>query len=99
MTALHCAAKAKRQNCAELLVERGATVDDEDNDGCTPLFYSVDSDNVATTRLLLMAGAYCDHRDRHGRRFDAQCMMTLSNDNNSRNNNNTINKRILHYIT
>ena len=46
------------------LTEAGAAVDAADNDGCTPLFYSVG--NPLVTQWLLLHGADPNTRNRNG---------------------------------
>lgn len=46
------------------MLEAGASVDDEDNEGATALYYASRSDVVVT---LIMAGADVDHEDHAGR--------------------------------
>jgi len=54
-TALHYAASQKRPAVVKLLLEWGANPNAEDADGCTPLDYVGDHDQIE--RLLLQAGA------------------------------------------
>ena len=39
------------------LVASGVQVNDEDEEGCTPLFYSVDNNHIDVVKHLLEAGA------------------------------------------
>jgi hypothetical protein len=63
-TALHQAAKNAHKNVVEALLEAGAEVDDEDNEGSIALHVATSADVV---EAMVMAGADVDHEDRAGR--------------------------------
>ena len=48
----------------ELLLEHGAQLDFEDEDGCTPLSRAIETTNVAVIELLLAQGAKVDYQYR-----------------------------------
>ncbi len=67
MTALHYAAWSGHAGIAELLIARGAVVDDKDGGGVTPLGLAVRWGNADVMRVLMAHGGRTDMRDDHGR--------------------------------
>jgi hypothetical protein len=63
-TALHQAVGNTRKDVVAALLEADASVDDEDNDGKTPLHYAESADLV---EFLIAAGADVDHEDCEGK--------------------------------
>ena len=49
-----------------LLIERGATIDQADNDGVTPLYVASQNGHEAVVRLLIERGATIDQAENHG---------------------------------
>lgn len=67
-TGLHCAGSRGHVECMETLICLcGAEVDIIDNNGCTPLFYSVTLGHADCTELLLQYGSDPNRQDRKGR--------------------------------
>jgi hypothetical protein len=62
-TALHQAAKNAHKNVIEALLEAGAEVDDEDNEGSIALHVATSADVV---EAMVMVGADVDHENREG---------------------------------
>jgi ankyrin repeat protein len=63
-TSLHQAALAENTDILQLLLEAGASVDDEDRDGATALHYAANSHVII---ILINAGADVDHEGRAGK--------------------------------
>lgn len=59
--ALALAAEFDDVTILALLLDNGANIEAQDNDGKTPLFVAAEKGNVATLKLLLEAGAKVDH--------------------------------------
>ena len=53
MTPLHYAAKAGHENVCALLVDRGAGIEEKDEDGSTPLHFAALGGHVSVCALLL----------------------------------------------
>ena len=56
-TALHCAARQKHPDVVKVLIDAGADIEAQDNDGYSPLFLPSISGGVDTVKVLLRAGA------------------------------------------
>lgn len=68
LTALHCAASRGQPAVIECLInECSATVDIQDNNGCTPLFYAITLENLQCAEILLQLGASASVTDKRGR--------------------------------
>ncbi|VDP72680.1 unnamed protein product [Echinostoma caproni] len=121
LTALHCAASRGNRDIVHSMLSciSVANMDDlskmatfrdvADNDGCTPIFYSVTMGHYEVTKCLLDYGANVQVQDSKGRTL-AHCLARLGatqtvnmnanqrSDDNTQNtgNNNKDNKNILH---
>jgi serine/threonine-protein phosphatase 6 regulatory ankyrin repeat subunit B len=67
MTALHIAASNGASNIVETLLDAGASCDARDNQGWTPLMFSIQEKHLEITRLLLDAGSEVHATDSQGR--------------------------------
>ena len=64
---MHAAAYAGDAAIAELLIERGADVNDAQNKaGVTPLFPAIEEDHKGVAELLIAKGADLGSKERHG---------------------------------
>ena len=66
-TALALAVSSRHEQLAEQLIENGATVDLQDENGRTALYSAARQGNVPMLRLLLDCGADIHHKDAQGR--------------------------------
>jgi ankyrin repeat protein len=60
MTPLHFAAYTGNIKTAELLIEKGASINAFTSDNKTPLHFAIDNKNVETATLLIERGASVD---------------------------------------
>lgn len=68
-TALMLASRAGRLDIVRYLIEKGAEVNFQDNDGRTSLHYAVISKNRKMVALLLSSGADPNMEDKQGHTF------------------------------
>ncbi|CAF1099861.1 unnamed protein product [Rotaria sordida] len=68
LTALHCAATCGHLSCIRMLIELyGCSLESEDINGCTPLFYAITFEHLNVCRVLLHLKANPNHKDHRGR--------------------------------
>ncbi|CAF5180200.1 unnamed protein product, partial [Rotaria magnacalcarata] len=68
LTALHCAATCGHISCIRMLVELyGCSLESEDMNGCTALFYAITLEHSNACRILLDLKANPNHTDNRGR--------------------------------
>ncbi|CAF4599735.1 unnamed protein product [Rotaria sp. Silwood1] len=68
LTALHCAATCGHTSCIRMLIELyGCSIESEDINGCTPLFYAITLEHSNACRVLLDLKANSNHKDNRGR--------------------------------
>jgi ankyrin repeat protein/TPR repeat protein len=66
-TALQIAVRNGRHQTAKTLIEAGADVNDDGEEGLAPLFYAIYGDDAGMVRLLMDSGADFRGRDRFGK--------------------------------
>jgi len=64
--ALHSAAQRGRSDIAELLIQKGASVNAKDKRGYPPLYYAISNKHLDTAKLLIAHGADVNTKDKQG---------------------------------
>jgi len=58
--------ECRKENIARYLIDRGANVNAQDKDGCTPLMFACQENQPGTAELLVNKGAKLDLQDKEG---------------------------------
>lgn len=78
-TMLHICAKKGYASAIKWLIEKGANIEAQTDDGSTPIFYSINSKDREAIYILIEAGANVNHLNKFNRTVLQEAVITASN--------------------